>query len=151
MTTVTKMATLAEAPRSEEPHRRLITCYFEEVWNRGRVELLDELLTPDYVNHSPSTPKPQRGPEGLKPIVRAMRDAVPNLHYEILDLICSADKAAIFLRVTGTHTGDLFGMAPQGRSFDVRQMQIEWIRDGRIDQHWRVTDELLWLRQIGQL
>jgi SnoaL-like polyketide cyclase len=46
--------------------RALVTRYFEEVWNRGRLDALDEILTADYVNHSPSLPDPQPGPAGLK-------------------------------------------------------------------------------------
>jgi ketosteroid isomerase-like protein len=118
----------------------LITRYFQEVWNEGHVDALDELLTADYLNHSPSTPNPPRGPAGLKPIVRAMREAIPDLHYEILDMVVTPDKAAIYLRVTGTQAG---------RPIDVRQMQIEWIKDGRIWQHWRITDELALMRQLG--
>lgn len=54
-------------------NRKLIQRYFKEVWNEGNVDLLDELLTPDYVNHSPGLPNPPLGPDGLKPIVLAMR------------------------------------------------------------------------------
>jgi steroid delta-isomerase-like uncharacterized protein len=134
-----------------EDVRRLITRYFQEVWNDGHVDVLDELLTPDYLNHSPSTPNPSRGPAGLKPIVRAMRDGIPDLRYDILDMVIAPDKAAVFLRVTGTQTGTLFGMPATGRRIDVRQMQIEWIKDGRIWQHWRITDELTLMRQLGAI
>jgi steroid delta-isomerase-like uncharacterized protein len=129
--------------------RRLITRYFDEVWNQGHLDALDELLTPDYLNHNPSTPNPPRGPGGLKPIVAAMRDAVPDLHYHILDMVVAADKVAVFVHVTGTQTGPLFGLPATGKRIDVRQMQIEWLKDGRIWQHWRITDELTLLRQIG--
>jgi steroid delta-isomerase-like uncharacterized protein len=129
--------------------RQLITRYFEEVWNQGHLDALDELLTPDYLNHSPSTPNPPRGPAGLKPIVAAMRDAVPDLHYDILDMVVAADKAAVFVRMTGTQTGPLFGLPASGKRIDVRQMQIEWLENGRISQHWRITDELALLRQLG--
>jgi steroid delta-isomerase-like uncharacterized protein len=128
---------------------QVITRYFEEVWNQGDVDRLDDLLTPDYVNHSPSIPNPRPGPADLKPIVRAMREGVPDLHYEILDLVIEGDRAAVFTRVTGTHHGTLFGIAPTGRSFDIRQMQIEWLKDGRIWQHWRITDELALMQQLG--
>jgi steroid delta-isomerase-like uncharacterized protein len=129
--------------------RRLITRYFDEVWNQGHLDALDELLTPDYLNHNPSTPNPPRGPGGLKPIVAAMRDAVPDLHYHILEMVVAAGKVAVFVHVTGTQTGPLFGLPATGKRIDVRQMQIEWLKDGRIWQHWRVTDELTLLRQIG--
>lgn len=134
---------------SVEQTRQVIVRYFESVWNRGEVDALDELLTPDYVNHSPSTPDPRPGPEDLKPIVRAMREGIPDLHYEILDLVASPDKAAVHVRVTGTHEGTLFGIPATGRRIDVRQMQVEWLRDGRICRHWRVTDELGLMRQLG--
>lgn len=134
---------------SVEQSRQLITRYFEEVWNQGQLDVLDEIMAPDYVNHSPSTPNSRPGPEDLKPIVRAMRDGIPDLHYQILDTVITPDKVAVHLKVTGTHNGTLFGIAPTGRKVDVHQMQIEWIRNGRIWRHWRVTDELALMRQLG--
>ena len=132
-------------------NRQLVTRYFDEVWNQGRIDVLDELIAADYVNHSSSLPDPRPGPSGLKPIVAEMRGAITDLHYEILDMAVTADKVAVHVRVTGTHTGTLFGMPPHGGKVDVKQMQFEWIRDGRIVRHWRITDDLSLLRQIGQL
>jgi steroid delta-isomerase-like uncharacterized protein len=128
-------------------NRRLIQRYFNEVWNEGRLDVLDELLTPDYINHSPGIPNPRPGPADLKPIVTAMRAGIPDLHYTILDLVVAEDKVAAYVRMTGTHRGVFFGMPPTGQSIDVRQMQIEWIRDGRICQHWRITDDITVLRR----
>lgn len=132
-------------------NRELVVRYFEEVWNQGRLEVLDELIADDYVNHSSSIPDPRPGPEDLKPIVAAMRRGIPDLHYEILDMVVAPDKVAVHVRMTGTHRGPLFGMPPSGGPIDVRQMQFEWIRRGRIIQHWRLTDELSLLRQTGQI
>jgi len=129
--------------------RHLLTRYFEEVWNRGQLDVLDAIVSRDYVNHSPSVPNPRPGPEDLKPIVAAMRTGIAGLHYEILDMVVTPDKAAVYLRVTGTHSGTLFGVPPTGRQIDIRQMQFEWFKDDRIWQHWRVTDELTLLRQLG--
>lgn len=135
---------------SLEHNRKLIQRYFDEVWNQGRIDVLDELLTPDYINHSPGIPNPRPGPGDLKPIVRAMRQGIEGLHYDILDLVVAEDKVMAYVRMTGTHTGDLFGMPATGKSIDVRQMQIEWICDGRIWQHWRLTDDLTFMRQLGR-
>jgi ketosteroid isomerase-like protein len=129
-------------------NRRLVSRYFDEVWNQGRLDVLDELLAPDYLNHSPGIPNPRPGPQDLKPIVRMMREAITGLHYEVLDMVVAPDKVAVHLRVTGRHTGELFGMPARGAAIDVRQMQIEWIRDGRIWQHWRLTDEAALARQV---
>lgn len=129
-------------------NRQLVIRYFEEVWNQGRVDVLDELIAPDYVNHSPGIPNPRPGPADLKPIVLAMRAGIPDLHYEILDMAVAPDKVAVHVRLTGTHTAPLFGMAPNGGRIDVRQMQFEWIRNGQIVQHWRLTDDRLMQEQI---
>jgi steroid delta-isomerase-like uncharacterized protein len=138
---------------SLEPHdgSTLARRYFEEVWNQGKVDVLDELLSPAYVNHTPSAGQPRPGPDGLKPIVLAIRRAFPDLHYRIEDVIVSADAVVIRTTMTGTHEGDLFGLPPTHRKIRVTQIQIERVRNGRIVEHWRVTDELSLMRQLGAL
>lgn len=134
-----------------EQNRRLIERYFEEVWNQGKLDALNELMHPAYVNHSPGLPDPQPGPAGLKPIVAAMRAGLPDMHYTIEDMVIAPDKVAVRVILRATHTGDLFGMAPTGRRIEVEQMQIERIEDGRIIEHWRRTDDIGLLRQLGQI
>ena len=141
-------AMAGESPAAQR-NRTLSQRYFEEVWNQGQVDALDELLTPDYINHTPSTPDPPPGAAGLKPIVLAIRKAFPDLHYEIQDAIATDDTVVMRVRMTGTHRGDLFGLAPTGRKISVDQINIERIRDGRIAEHWRVTDELGLMKQLG--
>ena len=132
-----------------EQNRVLARRYFDEVWNQGKVAALDELLAPEYINHTPSTPNPPPGPRGLKPIVQAMRRAFPDLHYQIEDIIATDDTVVMRVKMTGTHRGELFGLPATGRSISVEQINIEHIRDGRIFEHWRVTDELTLMRQLG--
>lgn len=134
-----------------EQNRRLIQRYFEEVWNQGKLDVLDDLMHPAYRNHSPGLPDPQPGPAGLKPIVAAMRIGLPDMHYTIEDMVIAPDKVAVRVTLRATHKGDLFGMAPTGRHIEVEQMQIERIEDGRIIEHWRRTDDLSLLRQLGQI
>jgi predicted ester cyclase len=122
--------------------------YFEEVWNQGRLEVLDELLSPTYINHTPSVKNPAPGPDGLKPIVAAIRRAFPDLHFAIEDVIVGPDSIVIRTTMTGTHDGDLFGIPPTHRKVRVTQIQIERVRHGRIVEHWRVTDELTLMRQL---
>lgn len=130
-------------------YEKIIQRYFGEVWNQGDLDVLDEIIAPDYVNHSPSTPNPPTGPVGLKPIVAAMRTAFPDLHYEVHDLVVDEGKVAVRCTMTGTHQGDFFGIPPTGQAVQVSQFQIEYIRDGQIVQHWRQTDELGLMRQLG--
>jgi steroid delta-isomerase-like uncharacterized protein len=135
----------------ESPNVRLIQRYFGELWNEGRVELIPELLGENYVNHSPGTPDMPRDRSGVAGIVRAMRAAFPDLHYRIEEIIGDGRAVAVRLSVTGTHRGDFFGVAPSGKAFHVIQVNVEHIEEGKIVAHYRATDELGLLRQIGAL
>jgi steroid delta-isomerase-like uncharacterized protein len=132
-----------------ERNRRIGERYFKEVWNQGKLEVLDELLSPDYVNHTPSIGNPPPGPDGLKPIVAAIRRGFPDLSFELKDMVVTADAIAIRVVMRGTHLGELFGIPPTGRKVEVNQINIERIENGRIVEHWRVTDELALQRQLG--
>jgi steroid delta-isomerase-like uncharacterized protein len=134
-----------------EKNKALVTRYFEEVWNQGKLEVLDEIIDADYVNHSPGIPNPPRGPAGLKPIVYAMRQAFPDLKYVVENLVISEEQVAAHVTMHGTHLGDFFGLAPTGKTIKVAQMQIEQIKNGKIIAHWRVTDDLTLMRQLGQI
>jgi steroid delta-isomerase-like uncharacterized protein len=141
-------AATAMADRNAEVVRR----YFQEVWNEGRIVLLDALLSPDYINHTPSVANPAPGPEGLKPIVLAIRTAFPDVRYKVQDVFATQDRAVARVIMTGTHKGDLFGLPPTGRGVRVNQINIEEIGpDGLIREHWRVTDELALMRQLGRI
>jgi len=131
-----------------QQNRALIKTYFDEVWSKGNVELLDELLSPDYINHTPTSPNPIPGPEGLKPIVLEMRKGFPDLHYEIEDLIITPNRIVARTIVRGTHMGQLWGMHPTKKTFEISQINIEYIEDGKISEHWRVTDEHALLNQL---
>jgi steroid delta-isomerase-like uncharacterized protein len=130
-------------------NRALIETYFYEVWNKGDLTKLTSIIDPSYVNHNPSTEAPISGPEGLKPIILAMRSGIPDLHYEILETIITADRVAARVQVTGTHLGILFGIPPTGRRFNIEQINVERVKSGKIMEHWRVTDELKMMRQLG--
>ncbi len=126
-----------------QQNEALIRRYFAYVWNRGEVDLLDELLTDDYVNHTPRTESQPTDRNGLKDLVRTLRGAFADLEYEVLRVVCQEDAVAVHTIMHGTHSGALFGLPPTGRHVAVAQMQIEQIRDGRICAHWRVAEDLM--------
>ena len=93
----------------------VIQRYFDELFNRGQTELVNELLHPEYVNHSPGWAGLPRGREGVALVVRAMRDAFPDLNYTIEELIEQGDAVVVRARVRGTHRGAFLGRAGSGR------------------------------------
>jgi steroid delta-isomerase-like uncharacterized protein len=133
----------------EDKNKQIVETYFNEVWNKGNVDVLDALLSTEYVNHTPSTPNPPKGAIGLKPIVLAIRKGFPDLHYEIKEIIATKDRVVARVVMTGTQSDTLFGIPPTGKRIEVNQINIEKIERGRIVEHWRVTDELAMMQQLG--
>jgi steroid delta-isomerase-like uncharacterized protein len=120
----------------------VIQRYYDLLFNEGRVELVNELLHPEYVNHAPGWPELPRGRDGVAVVVQAMRSAFPDLRYTIEDFIAQDGAVAVRTRARGTHRGEFLGRLGSGNTFDVSQITIEHFRDGQIIAHHRVTDEL---------
>ena len=119
------------------------------VYEQGNIELLDELLAPDYINHTPATPDLPTGPEGVKAVVTMFRGAMPDLMVAVEDMIAEDDKVAVRYTLEGTHEGDLFGVPPTGPRLSIKSITVERVSDGKIRDHWRVTDELGMMQQLG--
>jgi steroid delta-isomerase-like uncharacterized protein len=136
---------------SEEKDNKAIMRQFWSVWEQGNIDLLDELLAPEYVNHTFATPDLPSGPEGVKEVVSMFRSGVPDLRVVIEDMIAEGDKVATRYALEGTHSGDLFGVAPTGRQLSIKSMTVERLSEGKIVEHWRVTDELDMMRQLGAI
>jgi steroid delta-isomerase-like uncharacterized protein len=119
------------------------------VFEQGNIDLLDELLAPDYINHTPATPDLPTGPEGVKGVVSMFRSAMPALRVVIEDMIAEGDKVATRYTLEGSHEGELFGVPPTGQRLSVESITVERVSDGKIREHWRVTDELGMMQQLG--
>jgi predicted ester cyclase len=125
-----------------------------ELFGAGRLELADELIGPDCLDHGADTGSVRsgeapRGPEGIKGVVRWLRTAFPDLAYEIDDAFEGGDRVALRCTARGTHTGEFLGQSPTGRSFVVQQIHLFRVEDGRIAEHWACRDDLGMVHQLG--
>jgi predicted ester cyclase len=119
-----------------------------EVLNTGNYGLLDELLVPEYVDHSPlGGAAPTR--EGLKAGAKGLRTAFPDLHYTIDDSIAYGDQIVHRLTATGTMTGEFMGVPPTGKRATWTEIHIGRGINGRLTEHWAVVDQLSMLVQLG--
>jgi steroid delta-isomerase-like uncharacterized protein len=122
---------------------------FWGVWEEGNIGLVDELLAPDYINHTPASPDQPTGPEGVKGVVAMFRSAIPDLRIVVEDMIAEGDKVAVRYTLEGTHEGELFGVPPTGQRLSIKSIAVERVSDGKIREHWRVTDSLDMMQQLG--
>src|SRR5215208_5226864 len=124
---------------------------FWGVWEEGNIGLVDELVAPDYVNHNPGIPGQPEGPEGIKAVVSMFRGGMPDLKVNIDDMIAEGDRVAVRYKIEGTHEGELFGVPPTGRRLSIENCTVERVSDGKIREHWRVTDTLDMMQQLGAI
>ena len=122
---------------------------FEEIWNHKKLNVIDELMAPDYVHHDTQSPDVLKGIEGHKQFVSHYLNAFPDLHYTIEDLIADGDIVAIRWIATGTHQKDLPGIPKTGRQFSVTGMTIARVRDGKLIESWGNWDALGLMQQLG--
>jgi steroid delta-isomerase-like uncharacterized protein len=117
------------------------------IWNDGDYDLADELFHPEAI--TPDAPQLPRGPEGCKEVARVFRAAFPDFRMTVEDVVAENDLVVCRFRQTGTHQGDLFGIAPTGRSVDFGEMAICQIAGGQIVSTWFQTDMLALMSQLG--
>ena len=86
----------------------------QEIFNGGNLDLADELYAPDYVLHDPSLPEDLHGPEGIKQYAAMTLGAFPDARVIVEDQVAEGHKVVSRWTATGTHTGELMGIPPQG-------------------------------------
>ena len=134
------------APELESMYRR----WLSEVWEHGRTEVADELMTDDVIDHNPYPGQPP-GLEGHNWAVAMVRRAFPDLRFTADVVVSDGDLVAGRWTMTGTNTGvfDLFGLPPTGRPVTMTGQEIFRARDGKFAEVWHQEDAPGMLRQLG--
>ena len=122
--------------------------FMEEVFNRGNMKAVDELVSPSIVDHSP-LPGQEPGLEGLKKSLAAWRQAFPDLCVTVDDLIADGDKVMIRTTTTGTHKGTFMKIPATGKQIKVEGIDIVRISGGKVVEHWGINDNLTMMQQLG--
>ena len=131
-----------------EATRRLL----EETFNDGKLELADQLVAPEAVDHDPAAPaelRALRGPEALKRTVSTFRAAFPDMKIVVDDVIAAGDKVVMRWHGEGTHRGELTGLAPTGVRASITGISIDQWKDGKVVESWVEWDNLGLARQLG--
>jgi predicted ester cyclase len=89
--------------------------------------------------------------QSLKEHILAAETGVPMYILDVEEMIGDGDVVAIRGRVRGTHTGNLFGVPPTGRDVDFPVFVSYRIVNGKVVDHWMVSDTLMMLQQIGAI
>ena len=120
----------------------------EEVWNKGNLAVVDELVAPNFVDHN-APPGLPPGAEGQKAFIKMYREAFPDAHVTIHDLLADGDK--VISRWTGsdTHHGTLFGIPATGKKVSIEGITIDRFSGNKIVESWNIFDQLGMMQQLG--
>jgi steroid delta-isomerase-like uncharacterized protein len=118
------------------------------VLNGGKLDLLDELLGDNFIDHNPA-PGLSPGRAGVRPKIEALRSAFPDLRSLLEALIGKGALVAARSVWRGTHTGAFQGIAATGKEVQVAATDFYRIEEGRVVEHWDNVDRLGLLRQLG--
>ncbi len=116
-------------------NKSLIKRFWNDVWNKGKLELIDEPIAPDFIAYD--LPKNMaHGPKGYKKYVKTCRIAFPDGQDIIQDLIAEDDKVVLRYIGRGTHKGDFMGVKATGKKVKVPGVEIFHVEGGKIKENW---------------
>ena len=134
-----------------EANKQLIERWFEEVWNKGRAEAIEEMIAEDCVIHGlgDATGQSVTGPSEFKSFHAIFREAFPDITVSVDDMVAEGDKIAARCSVHGQHTGDSLGFKASQAPVEFTGMVIVRVRDGKIAEAWNNFDFMRMYKQIG--
>jgi steroid delta-isomerase-like uncharacterized protein len=133
-----------------QANRAVLDRLNEEALNGGNADVLDELLTDDFVEHNPM-PGTAPDRQGFKELIHSLHTGFPDFHTDVLDQIAEGDRVVERWTVDGTHQGEFMGIPATGRRVHFEGMDISRLQDGRLVEHWTQMDALTMMQQLGAI
>jgi steroid delta-isomerase-like uncharacterized protein len=133
---------------AQDKNKGVMRRFVEEFQSGANESVAEELLAPDFVDHSPF-PGVSPDRDGVKRLFAALHVAFPDLRATIHDQIAEGDRVATRKTLRGTHRGEFLGISPTGRAVTFDVIDFVRIEKGRIAEQWNVVDLMGLLQQIG--
>ena len=131
---------------STEENKAIVHRLFEELFNLGNPAAANEVIAPDYIDHSP-IPAPMPGPEGFGQRTAMLRMAFVS-ECVFGEFLAEGDLVAFTWTLSGVHNGPFAGMTPTGKHLTLSGINVERMKDGKIVEHWSQFDLAGVMRQI---
>jgi steroid delta-isomerase-like uncharacterized protein len=130
-----------------EQNKLLIRRFFDEMWNPWNFAKADELLAPE-IKFRGTLGAELKGRDAFRAYMRQVQAAFPDFHNRILEMTSENDRVVARTIYRATHRGEIFGLAPTGKSISYAGAAFFKIADGKIVEGWVLGDLLGLLRQL---
>jgi predicted ester cyclase len=121
-----------------------------DLFSNGDFSVVDELVAPDFVEHSAAPGLPP-GIPGLKAIAQHLRAGFPDFQVAVEDAIAEEDRVVLRLTAGGTQRGQVFDIPPTGKQAQWAEIHIMRVKDGRMVEHWDLLDLISMRQQLGAM
>lgn len=125
-----------------------VVSMFDGGWNRGEVGIFTSTIADTVRFHYAGSPR-ELNRDQMSSIVLQWREAFPDLHMEIEELIAEGDIAAARLTLSGTHQGIWGSAEPTGRQVSMALTMFFRFENGKMVEIWESDDQLGFRRQLG--
>jgi steroid delta-isomerase-like uncharacterized protein len=132
-------------------NKAIVRRFYEEVWNKRKLDVVDELFSASHALNDPVLSGSQVGPALYKRRVVEMTTGLPDLCFTVEDMIAEGEKVAACWTISGTHKGEYLGIRPTGRKVSVEGITIHHIKNGKILDSYARWDALGLMRQLGAI
>jgi steroid delta-isomerase-like uncharacterized protein len=134
-----------------DKNKQIIQKFIQVVWNDRNLSALKDFWAEDCVNHAmPGTDN--RGLNALRIYHDSFFDdffsAFPDIQIEIVQQVAEGDRIATYITSQGTHSGTFYGVLPTGKTISTSVIRIDRVRDGKIAEHWSVSDAAGLMQQL---
>ena len=136
---------------STELNKKVARQLIEEIMNQGNMSLVDDLFAPDFIEHEELPPGMPAGREAVKQLPAILHGAFPDFSATINDLIAEGDRVVVYMTWSGTQQGEWMGMPPSGKPMSINVIDILRVADGKIVEHWGLTDNMAMMQQLGAM
>lgn len=145
--TIGLLTQIGALPGPDSANVTLARRFWNEIWNQGKFDVIVDIVAPEFVLYLPA--QEMRGPDGLKLWASLIRGGLPDVNFTIEQIVDGGSTVATRWTATGTHTGNLLGYPPTGRSVRMSGISIFTFANGKIVEDRAAEDAYGLLTQIG--
>jgi steroid delta-isomerase-like uncharacterized protein len=129
---------------TNDENKALVRRFITEVFEQGRPEAVDELCADDFIGHTWGN----ADKEGLKAAMARVAQGHADAHFTIEDEIAEGERVAVRVTASARQVGEFMGIPPTGRSYEVGEIHIFRIVDGKVAEHWHQFDRTTLMGQL---
>ena len=143
--------TVEENTPQLETNKAIVMRAWEECFNQGNIDLIDELFDESYIERTPYSVIKQGGPERVKQAFEWMNSVFGDLHFDVEQMIAEGDIVVSRAMATGKHIGEFLGVSATNRPVRFAAIVISRISNDKHVEDWSFVDTYAILKQISSI